>query len=101
MTNFDFQTLLPALLNVEDRMSMAHGVEARVPLLDHKIIEFSTTIPASIKFKKWYFKRMLKKFQKKYLTSEILNRRDKMGLPVPLNKWLREKMVVEILFLIF
>ena len=91
MTNFDFQTLLPALLNVEDRMSMAHGVEARVPLLDHKIIEFSTTIPASIKFKNGILKRMLKNISKKYLNPEILNRRDKMGLPVPLNKWLREK----------
>ena len=61
MTNFDFQTLLPALLNVEDRMSMAHGVEARVPLLDHKIVEFSSIIPSAIKFKNGSLKRLLKK----------------------------------------
>ena len=38
MTHFDFKTLLPALLQVEDRMSMAHGLESRVPFLDHKLI---------------------------------------------------------------
>ena len=51
MTNYDFRTLLPALLQVEDRMSMAHGLESRVPLLDVELVEFSSTIPADIKFK--------------------------------------------------
>ncbi len=37
MTHFDFKTLLPALLQVEDRVSMAHGLESRVPLLDHRM----------------------------------------------------------------
>lgn len=50
MTHFDFKCLLPALLHVEDRMSMAHGVESRVPFLDHPLIEFAATIPANIKF---------------------------------------------------
>ena len=50
MTNYDFRTLLPALLQVEDRMSMAHGLESRVPLLDVDLVEFSSTIPANIKF---------------------------------------------------
>ena len=36
MTHFDFKTLLPALLQVEDRVSMAHGLESRVPFLDHR-----------------------------------------------------------------
>src|SRR5258706_5277634 len=51
MTHFDFKTLLPALLQVEDRMSMAHGVESRVPLLDHPIVELAATIPADVQFK--------------------------------------------------
>ena len=38
--------LLPALLHVEDRVSMAHGVESRVPLLDHPLVEVAATIPA-------------------------------------------------------
>ena len=41
MTHFDFKCLLPALLQVEDRMSMAHGLESRVPLLDHPLVEFA------------------------------------------------------------
>ena len=40
MTHFDFKTLLPALLTVEDRMSMAHGLEARVPILFKELMEF-------------------------------------------------------------
>ena len=51
MTHFDFKTLLPGLLHVEDRMSMAHGIESRVPLLDKKIVELAAIVPADIKFK--------------------------------------------------
>ena len=50
MTHFDFKTLLPALLQVEDRVSMAHGLESRVPLLDHPLVELAATIPADTKF---------------------------------------------------
>jgi asparagine synthase (glutamine-hydrolysing) len=50
MTHFDFKCLLPALLQVEDRMSMAHGLESRVPLLDHPLVEFLATVPADVKF---------------------------------------------------
>ena len=51
MTHFDFKTLLPALLHVEDRMSMAHGIESRVPFLDRELVEFAATIPANISLK--------------------------------------------------
>lgn len=87
MTHFDFKCLLPALLQVEDRMSMAHGLESRVPLLDHPIIEFAATIPANIKFEDGNMKHMLKAVFKKNLPDKILNRRDKMGFPVPLKEW--------------
>lgn len=89
MTHFDFKTLLPALLQVEDRMSMAHGVEARVPFLDHPLIEFAATVPADIKFKNGELKRLLKKAFGVELPAVIRNRKDKMGFPVPLNDWLR------------
>src|SRR5262249_53724929 len=51
MTHFDFKTLLPALLHVEDRVSMANSVESRVPFLDHPLVEFAATMPSNIKFK--------------------------------------------------
>jgi asparagine synthase (glutamine-hydrolysing) len=90
MTHFDFKTLLPALLQVEDRMSMAHGVEARVPLLDHPLVEFAATIPADIKFRDGELKRLLKKVFSDRLPSSIVGRKDKMGFPVPLNIWLKQ-----------
>ncbi|MGC6511939.1 MAG: asparagine synthase (glutamine-hydrolyzing) [Parvibaculales bacterium] len=91
MTHFDFKTLLPALLHVEDRMSMAHGLEARVPFLDHKLIQFAASIPADIKFKDGELKRLLKKFSQKHLPSQVVDRKDKMGFPVPINDWLLKK----------
>ena len=60
MTHFDFKCLLPALLQVEDRMSMAHGLESRVPFLDHRVVEFAATIPADIKFKDGRMKQFIK-----------------------------------------
>lgn len=89
MTHFDFKTLLPALLQVEDRMSMAHGVEARVPFLDHPLVEFAATIPADIKFRNGELKRLLKLVFSDRLPSAIRDRKDKMGFPVPLNLWLK------------
>jgi asparagine synthase (glutamine-hydrolysing) len=87
MTHFDFKTLLPALLQVEDRMSMAHGLESRVPFLDHKIVEFAASVPADIKFKDGELKRLLKVAFSESLPQKILKRRDKMGFPVPLAEW--------------
>ena len=90
MTHFDFKTLLPSLLQVEDRMSMAHGLESRVPFLDHPLVEFLATIPANIKFKNGELKRLLKNTFSSRIPHSILNRKDKMGFPVPLNKWLKD-----------
>ena len=88
MTHFDFKTLLPALLQVEDRMSMAHGLESRVPFLDYRLVELAATIPSNIKFKDGTMKQLLKQVTKEYLTEEIFNRKDKMGFPTPLNEWI-------------
>jgi asparagine synthase (glutamine-hydrolysing) len=87
MTHFDFKCLLPALLQVEDRMSMAHGLESRVPLLDHSVVEFAATIPADVKFKGGQMKHFLKTTFAADLPGAIVNRRDKMGFPVPLKEW--------------
>lgn len=89
MTHFDFKTLLPALLQVEDRMSMAHGVEARVPFLDHPLVEFAATIPADIKFRNGELKRLLRTVFAHRLPAAIRERKDKMGFPVPLNVWVK------------
>ena len=87
MTHFDFKCLLPALLHVEDRMSMAHGLESRVPLLDHPLVEFVATVPADVKFAGGQTKHLLKQAFADKLPSQVLHRRDKMGFPVPLKEW--------------
>jgi asparagine synthase (glutamine-hydrolysing) len=88
MTHFDFKCLLPALLQVEDRMSMAHGLESRVPFLDHPLIEFVATVPADVKFQGGHMKHLLRCAYKDVIPQEILSRRDKMGFPVPLKEWM-------------
>ena len=87
MTHFDFKCLLPALLQVEDRMSMAHGLEARVPLLDAPLVELAATLPADVKFKDGNLKHFVKAAFAPELPRELLQRRDKMGFPVPLREW--------------
>jgi len=88
MTHFDFKFLLPALLQVEDRMGMAHGLESRVPFLDQELVEFVATIPADVKFKDGQAKHLLKHCFAKSIPQPIIDRRDKMGFPVPLKEWM-------------
>jgi asparagine synthase (glutamine-hydrolysing) len=68
-------------------MSMAHGLESRVPFLDHPLIEFAATVPADIKFSGGNTKHLLKRAFNADLPNAVLNRRDKMGFPVPLKEW--------------
>src|SRR5579884_647510 len=89
MTHFDFKTLLPALLQVEDRVSMAHGLESRTPFVDHEVVEFASRLPALVKFKNGELKRTLKLAFQDLLPSEIVRRKDKAGFPVPLTDWAR------------
>jgi asparagine synthase (glutamine-hydrolysing) len=94
MTHFDFKTLLPALLQVEDRVSMAHGLESRVPFLDHALVELAATIPSNVKFKDGTMKHVLKTAMGPVLPGSIASRRDKMGFPVPLHEWLSKPGIV-------
>ena len=89
MVHFDMVASLPALLQVEDRVSMAVSIESRVPLLDHRIVELITSMPPGMKFKGAEMKYILKRAVGDLLPSEILNRKDKMGFPVPLHLWAR------------
>lgn len=92
MTHFDFKCLLPSLLHVEDRVSMAHGLEARVPFLDTPLIEFMATIPANIKFADGKMKHLLKQAFAHRLPTTITSRKDKMGFPVPLTEWMQTEL---------
>lgn len=87
MVYFDMKVHLPALLHVEDRTSMAWGLESRVPLLDHRLTELIAQVPTNIKFKSGTPKYLFRKAIKNMIPDKILNRKDKMGFPVPLQKW--------------
>jgi asparagine synthase (glutamine-hydrolysing) len=88
MTHFDFKTLLPALLHVEDRVSMAHGLESRVPFVDHEVVEFAAALPADVKFRNGELKHALRRTAHDVLPQSILDRKDKKGFPVPLGEWM-------------
>ncbi len=88
----DSKTYLPGdILTKVDRMSMAHSIEARVPLLDSKLIEFVQTIPASLKLRGKTTKHILKLAMSDLIPGEIINR-PKMGFGVPLKKWLNNEL---------
>lgn len=93
MTHFDQKTLLPALLQVEDRVSMQVSLESRVPLLDTRLVDLVTTIPPNLKFQGGRTKHLLKKAVSTILPNSILERKDKMGFPVPLKEWMQEGVV--------
>jgi asparagine synthase (glutamine-hydrolysing) len=91
MVHFDMVASLPALLQVEDRVSMAVSLESRVPLLDRRIVELVTSMPPRMKFKGAEMKYILKRAVGELLPSEILNRKEKMGFPVPLHIWAKNR----------
>jgi asparagine synthase (glutamine-hydrolysing) len=88
----DSKTYLPGdILTKVDRMSMATSLEARVPLLDHRLIEFVTRIPASLKMKGLETKHIFKRAISDLVPAEILNR-PKQGFGVPIQKWINQQL---------
>lgn len=89
MMRFDAETYLPEdVLTKVDRMSMAHSIESRVPLLDNEVIAFASTLPTAMKIKNGRRKHVLKEVAATLLPADILNRR-KQGFGVPLGTWFR------------
>lgn len=88
----DSKTYLPGdILTKVDRMSMAVSLEARVPLLDNKLIDFVTTIPASLKMKGLETKHLFKKAIAEIVPAEILHR-PKQGFGVPVQQWINQQL---------
>ena len=89
LQHFDMKRYLPLdILTKVDRMSMAHSIEARVPLLDHKLAEFAARIPSEMRLKGTTSKYIFKKVMHDVLPPETLNR-PKQGFAVPLGRWFR------------
>jgi asparagine synthase (glutamine-hydrolysing) len=88
----DSKTYLPGDILVKvDRMSMANALEMRAPLLDHHLIEFAQTIPASFKLRGVETKYILKRAAKGLIPDEIINR-PKQGFDVPIRRWFNQEL---------
>ncbi|GAX62953.1 asparagine synthase [Candidatus Scalindua japonica] len=94
----DIKTYLPEdILACTDRLSMHHSLEVRVPFLDHKLLEFSATIPSELKLK-WFQKKYLLKKGVSHLLPKSVVRHKKQGFVGPMTKWLQtdlKKMTLE------
>jgi asparagine synthase (glutamine-hydrolysing) len=77
------------LLMRVDKLTMAHAVEARVPFLDHELVEFAMRLPPSYKLKDAIGKSVLKKAAEPYLDHDMIYRR-KQGFGAPMEEWFSE-----------
>ena len=88
----DLKVRLPELINHSlDRMSMAWGLEARLPFLDHELVDFTTRTPTALKLRGFEEKYILRRAMRGTLPPEILKRR-KYGMGVPTLRWWRGKL---------
>jgi asparagine synthase (glutamine-hydrolysing) len=79
------------LLHWEDRDSMAHSVESRLPFLDYRLVEFVIGLPAEFKLWDGTTKRVLRAAMHGILPEKVRNRMDKMGFVTPEEVWIREE----------
>ena len=90
MSYQELKLRLPELLLMRvDKMTMATSVEARVPYLDHKLVEFAMAIPSQLKYHDGETKYILKRALEGVIPARVLNR-EKKGFGVPLDEWMRE-----------
>lgn len=93
MADVDVRLYLPDDLLVKmDIASMAHSLELRSPLLDHKVVEFAATLPASLKFRRLSQKYLLKRLMRGVLPAPVIRRR-KAGFGVPIDHWFRHELL--------
>jgi asparagine synthase (glutamine-hydrolysing) len=86
---------LEELLRFADRNSMAHGVEVRLPFLNHQLVEFIFSLPVNYKMQKGWTKWLLRKAMAKKLPGEIVWRKDKVGYEPPQKDWMGNPVMIE------
>lgn len=88
--------ILPGLLHYGDAISMAHGVEARNPFMDYRLVEWMFRLPARVRFNRSETKWVLREYLRAHGQPAIGNRPDKKGYPTPAGKWLASEQGREI-----
>ena len=78
------------LLRYADRNSMAHGVEVRLPFLNHELVEFVFSLPSSFKIREGWTKWLLRRAMEDVLPEAITWRRDKTGYETPQRNWMED-----------
>jgi asparagine synthase (glutamine-hydrolysing) len=86
---FFSERTLPQWLRMEDRMSMAHSIESRLPFLDYRLVELSFQLPPTIKLRNGYTKYILREAMKDILPSSIALQRRKQRFATPFQHWFR------------
>ncbi len=89
LLRYEVGKFLPSLLQVEDRVTMACGLESRVPLLSTEMLEFMLSLPLEIRLSGVRPKDLMRAAANSDLPTAVLQRKDKMGFPVPLDLWAR------------
>ena len=89
MLYVDIKNHLQSLLQLEDRTSMAVSLESRLPLLDYRIVEWVFSIPAHRRFADGKNKALFRQAIGNIVPKAVLERRDKMGFPVPIYEWFK------------
>lgn len=82
--------ILPGLLHYGDAISMAHGVESRLPFLDYRLVEWVFRQGAEVKIHEGETKWVLRQYLTRMGQSRIAGRKDKMGYPTPVERWMSE-----------
>lgn len=80
---------IPALLHYEDRNSMAHSIEARVPMLDYELVQFAVNCPPNLKLRDGWTKWILRQALRGILPEPVRLRRSKLGFATPQKQWLQ------------
>lgn len=84
-------TSVPSLLHYEDRLSMAEGIEIRLPFLDYRLVEFSLKLPTKLKLRDGWSKWIFRKAMEKVVPPEIIWRKDKQGFSIPQQIWFKNE----------
>lgn len=83
----DIAISLPPLIRMNDRAASAFGLENRTPFLDHRIVEFAFRLPPELKVREMTSKYILRRAARGIVPDEVIDRRDKLGLVVPVARW--------------